>query len=282
MIVGRGIFVTPSRQPRGPRRQRPPGAGLRRRASPASRARCRPAQAADRVAEALGVACYETPTGWKFFGNLLDAGMATLCGEESSGTGSNHVREKDGLWAVLLWLEHPRGAAPAGRPRSCATTGPRFGRNYYSRHDYEEVDDRRRRRPDGATCAPRCRRCPGSASAALPSRTPTTSPTPTRSTARSARSRASGCCSRAARGSSFACRAPAPRARRCASTSNATSPTRPGTTRTRRPRSAPLIAPPSSIAGHPRPHRPRRALGDHLSGLLRAPALRRQLSSATR
>jgi phosphoglucomutase len=60
--------------------------------------------AADRVAEALGVPCFETPTGWKFFGNLLDAGMATICGEESAGTGSDHVREKDGLWAVLLWL----------------------------------------------------------------------------------------------------------------------------------------------------------------------------------
>ena len=60
--------------------------------------------AADRVAEKLGIKCYETPTGWKYFGNLLDAGMATICGEESAGTGSNHVREKDGLWAVLLWL----------------------------------------------------------------------------------------------------------------------------------------------------------------------------------
>jgi phosphoglucomutase len=61
-------------------------------------------QAPDRVAEKLGIDCYETPTGWKFFGNLLDAGKATLCGEESFGTGSNHVREKDGLWAVLFWL----------------------------------------------------------------------------------------------------------------------------------------------------------------------------------
>ena len=60
--------------------------------------------AADRVAEKLGIKCYETPTGWKFFGNLLDAGLATICGEESAGTGSNHVREKDGVWAVLLWL----------------------------------------------------------------------------------------------------------------------------------------------------------------------------------
>ncbi|MBL7590248.1 alpha-D-glucose phosphate-specific phosphoglucomutase, partial [Escherichia coli] len=61
-------------------------------------------RAADRVAAALGIEAYETPTGWKFFGNLLDAGLITLCGEESAGTGSNHVREKDGLWAVLLWL----------------------------------------------------------------------------------------------------------------------------------------------------------------------------------
>ena len=61
-------------------------------------------RAADRVAAKLGIGIYETPTGWKFFGNLLDAGLATICGEESAGTGSNHVREKDGLWAVLLWL----------------------------------------------------------------------------------------------------------------------------------------------------------------------------------
>ena len=60
--------------------------------------------AVDRVADALGIPCYETPTGWKFFGNLMDAGLCTICGEESFGTGSNHVREKDGLWAVLCWL----------------------------------------------------------------------------------------------------------------------------------------------------------------------------------
>ncbi len=96
-------------------------------------------QAADRVAQALGIACYETPTGWKFFGNLLDAGLATLCGEESFGTGSNHVREKDGLWAVLLWLD-----ILAARRQPVAEIvrehWARFGRNYYSRHDYEEVD----------------------------------------------------------------------------------------------------------------------------------------------
>jgi phosphoglucomutase len=94
--------------------------------------------AADKVAAKLGIDCYETPTGWKFFGNLLDANKATLCGEESFGTGSNHVREKDGLWAILFWLN------------ILAVTGKSvaeiviehwkiYGRNFYSRHDYEEV-----------------------------------------------------------------------------------------------------------------------------------------------
>jgi phosphoglucomutase len=96
--------------------------------------------AADRVADKLGIRCFETPTGWKFFGNLLDAGMATICGEESAGTGSNHVREKDGLWAVLLWLNI------LARRRQSVTDIVRehwrsYGRNYYSRHDYEEVDE---------------------------------------------------------------------------------------------------------------------------------------------
>ena len=95
-------------------------------------------QAADRVAEALNIPCYETPTGWKFFGNLLDAGKVTLCGEESFGTGSDHVREKDGLWAVLFWLN-----LLAARKQSVAEIvsehWQRFGRNYYSRHDYEGV-----------------------------------------------------------------------------------------------------------------------------------------------
>jgi phosphoglucomutase len=96
-------------------------------------------QAADRVAAELGVDCYETPTGWKFFGNLLDAGRITLCGEESFGTGSDHVREKDGLWAVLFWLN-----LLAVRKQSVAEIvrehWRRFGRNYYTRHDYEGVD----------------------------------------------------------------------------------------------------------------------------------------------
>lgn len=95
--------------------------------------------AADRVAEALGMACYETPTGWKFFGNLMDAGRVTLCGEESFGTGSDHVREKDGLWAVLFWLN-----ILAARRESVADIvrdhWARFGRNFYSRHDYEGVE----------------------------------------------------------------------------------------------------------------------------------------------
>jgi phosphoglucomutase len=95
--------------------------------------------AADRVAEALGVPLYETPTGWKFFGNLLDAGKATICGEESAGTGSNHVREKDGLWAVLLWLNIL--AARRESVRAIAEDHwARYGRNYYARHDYEGVD----------------------------------------------------------------------------------------------------------------------------------------------
>ncbi|MGC1863841.1 MAG: alpha-D-glucose phosphate-specific phosphoglucomutase [Methylocystis sp.] len=95
--------------------------------------------AADRVAQRLGVPLFETPTGWKFFGNLLDAGLVTICGEESAGTGSNHVREKDGLWAVLLWLD-----ILAARRQSVdhivREHWATYGRNYYTRHDYEEVD----------------------------------------------------------------------------------------------------------------------------------------------
>ncbi len=98
--------------------------------------------AADRVAEKLGVKCYETPTGWKFFGNLLDAGLATICGEESAGTGSNHVREKDGVWAVLLWLNIlvRRGQSVAEIMRD---HWRELGRNFYSRHDYDEIDSER-------------------------------------------------------------------------------------------------------------------------------------------
>lgn len=96
-------------------------------------------QAADRVATKIGMDCYETPTGWKFFGNLMDAGKVTLCGEESFGTGSNHVREKDGLWAVLFWLN-----ILAVRQQSVEQIvqlhWQEYGRNYYSRHDYEGVE----------------------------------------------------------------------------------------------------------------------------------------------
>ena len=138
LIIGRGIFVTPSdslallaaNATVAPSYKK----GL------AGIARSMPTSgAADRVAEKLGIGIYETPTGWKFFGNLLDAGKATICGEESAGTGSNHVREKDGLWAVLLWL-----SILAARGESVKEIVTKhwasFGRNYYSRHDYEEVD----------------------------------------------------------------------------------------------------------------------------------------------
>jgi phosphoglucomutase len=138
LIIGRGIFVTPSDS----------------LAMLAANARCAPGYAkglagiarsmptsgaADRVAARLGVKCYETPTGWKFFGNLLDAGLATICGEESSGTGSNHLREKDGLWAVLLWLSilAKRRIAVLDLAREHWSI---YGRNYYTRHDYEEID----------------------------------------------------------------------------------------------------------------------------------------------
>jgi phosphoglucomutase len=103
-------------------------------------ARSMPTSAAvDRVAQMLDVPCHETPTGWKFFGNLLDAGMCTLCGEESAGTGSDHVREKDGLWAVLFWLNivAVRGEGVEAIVREHWRS---FGRNVYSRHDYEGVD----------------------------------------------------------------------------------------------------------------------------------------------
>ncbi|MER8504350.1 alpha-D-glucose phosphate-specific phosphoglucomutase [Mesorhizobium sp. M0208] len=138
LIIGKGIFITPSDSLAmlAANAHLAPGykAGLKgiARSMPTS-------GAADRVAEKLGVGIYETPTGWKFFGNLLDAGMATICGEESAGTGSNHVREKDGLWAVLLWLNI---LAVRGESAKQIVTQhwAAYGRNYYSRHDYEEVE----------------------------------------------------------------------------------------------------------------------------------------------
>ncbi len=138
MIVGRGIAVTPSDSLAiiAANATLAPGyaAGIKgiARSMPTS-------TAADRVAAALGIACFETPTGWKYFGNLMDAGMVTLCGEESYGTGSSHVREKDGLWAVLFWLNI---VAATGKTVNelVSEHWARFGRNYYSRHDYEAVD----------------------------------------------------------------------------------------------------------------------------------------------
>ena len=138
MIVAPGLFVTPSDSLAilAAQAHRAPGyaAGLAgvARSMPTSRA-------VDRVAKARGMACYETPTGWKFFANLLDAGRITLCGEESAGTGSNHVREKDGLWAVLLWLDI---IAATGQRADAIVRAhwAEYGRDYYARHDYEEVD----------------------------------------------------------------------------------------------------------------------------------------------
>jgi phosphoglucomutase len=138
MVVGRGIYVSPSDSLAvlAANAHLAPGYanGLKgvARSMPTS-------AAADRVADALGIGKYETPTGWKFFGNLLDAGRATICGEESFGTGSDHVREKDGLWAVLLWLN-----ILAVRKQSVAEIlsehWAKFGRNYYSRHDFEAIE----------------------------------------------------------------------------------------------------------------------------------------------
>ncbi|EPX76098.1 alpha-D-glucose phosphate-specific phosphoglucomutase [Salipiger mucosus] len=138
MIVGKGCYVTPSDSlavlAANATLVPAYSDGLKgvARSMPTSRA-------VDRVADALDIDCYETPTGWKFFGNLLDVGRVTLCGEESAGTGSDHVREKDGLWAVLFWLnilaEKRQSVAEL-----MAAHWREYGRNYYSRHDYEDVD----------------------------------------------------------------------------------------------------------------------------------------------
>ena len=141
LIIGRGRFVTPSDSLAmlAANAHLAPGyaVGLKgiARSMPTS-------AAADRVAAANGLPIFETPTGWKFFGNLLDAGMATICGEESAGTGSDHVREKDGLWAVLLWLNilAVRGQSVDAIARDHWAT---YGRNYYARHDYEGVESDR-------------------------------------------------------------------------------------------------------------------------------------------
>ncbi|HST53887.1 MAG TPA: alpha-D-glucose phosphate-specific phosphoglucomutase [Pyrinomonadaceae bacterium] len=138
LILGRNIFVTPGDSlaiiARHAARSIP---GYRE--GLAGLARSMPtSMAVDRVAESLGVRCYETPTGWKFFGNLLDAGLATVCGEESFGTGSNHVREKDGLWAVLCWLSI-LAATNKSVEEIVRDHWREFGRSYYQRHDYESL-----------------------------------------------------------------------------------------------------------------------------------------------
>jgi phosphoglucomutase len=139
MILGRNVYVSPSDSlavlaanagcvPYFARR----GLAGIARSMPTSRA-------ADRVAAALGIPCFETPTGWKFFGSLLDAGRISLCGEESFGTGSDHVREKDGLWAVLMWLN-----ILAVRKMSVEALlkelWHHYGRTFYGRHDYEGIE----------------------------------------------------------------------------------------------------------------------------------------------
>jgi phosphoglucomutase len=138
LIIGRGIFVSPS--------DSLAMIAANAHLVPAYRggllgaARSMPTSGAvDRVTAKLGIPCFETPTGWKFFGNLLDASRITLCGEESAGTGSNHVREKDGVWAVLMWL-----SILAARRQSVKDIAREhwaaYGRNYYTRHDYEDLD----------------------------------------------------------------------------------------------------------------------------------------------
>jgi phosphoglucomutase len=144
LVIGKGIFITPSDSVAMLAANATCAPGYR--GGLAGIARSMPTSgAADRVAAKLGIGMYETPTGWKFFGNLLDAGKVTICGEESAGTGSDHVREKDGLWAVLLWLN-----ILAARKEPAIDIVKKhwaeYGRNYYSRHDYEEVETERANR----------------------------------------------------------------------------------------------------------------------------------------
>ncbi len=138
MIVGRNTYVTPSDSLALLTAHAHLAPGYRGGLSGVARS-MPTSRAVDRVAQSLGIACYETPTGWKFFGNLLDAGKITLCGEESAGTGSDHIREKDGLWAVLLWLNilAETGKSVSELMQDLWST---HGRCYYSRLDYEDVD----------------------------------------------------------------------------------------------------------------------------------------------
>jgi phosphoglucomutase len=139
MVLGRHFFVTPSDSLAVIAANADRVPGYHRRVSGVARS-MPTSGAVDKVAEVLGFPCYETPTGWKFFGNLLDEGKITLCGEESFGTGSDHVREKDGLWAVLFWLNVLAAHHHESVESIVRNHWKRFGRHFYTRHDYEEVD----------------------------------------------------------------------------------------------------------------------------------------------
>jgi len=138
MIVARGLFVTPSDSLAILTSHAHLAPGYAKGLSGVARS-MPTSRAADRVAKKLGINFFETPTGWKFFANLLDAGLITICGEESAGTGSNHIREKDGLWAVLLWLNI---LAVTRKPADQIVREhwSAYGRDYYTRHDYEELE----------------------------------------------------------------------------------------------------------------------------------------------
>lgn len=137
LVIGRGCYVTPSDSlailAANARLVPAFKDGLKgiARSMPTSRA-------ADKVSDELGLPCFETPTGWKFFGTLLDAGLATICGEESAGTGADHIREKDGLWAILFWL-NILAVRKLSVEEMVRDHWQRFGRHYYARHDYEDV-----------------------------------------------------------------------------------------------------------------------------------------------
>ncbi len=138
LIIGRGMYVTPSDSLAIIAANATLAPGYAKGISGV--ARSMPTScAADLVAKKLGINSFETPTGWKFFGNLLDAGLVTVCGEESFGTGSNHVREKDGLWAVLMWLNILARRKQSVKDIVTAHWNE-YGRNFYTRHDYEEVE----------------------------------------------------------------------------------------------------------------------------------------------
>jgi phosphoglucomutase len=187
LIIGKGVFVTPSDSLAmlAANAHLAPGykAGLKgiARSMPTS-------GAADRVAEKLGVEMHETPTGWKFFGNLLDAGRCTICGEESAGTGSDHVREKDGLWAILLWLNilAVRRQSVIDIVNDHWTT---YGRTFYSRHDYEAIETEKANQLM-KSLKTGFRTCRASQWALSPSSGRTVSPIMIRSTDRSAATRA--------------------------------------------------------------------------------------------